>query len=111
MASTSGALWSCLKVLGLVNLTGFTITAVIKSEVLSDFMGTGAFALATGLLWRTAGNTSLRNAIVAGSVCLWSLRLSTYLAYRAFKVGDERLRKFLPQKGEPWFERLVAIHQ
>ena len=49
-----------------------------------------------------------RVQLAAAAIGLWSARLSSFLAYRAFLNGDERLQKFLPPadpktgEKEPW---------
>lgn len=86
---------TALLVVGGANLLGFGVTAVIKSEVLVDLLGTGSIGLSAVALSLAAKTQSLRATVGTVAIATWSLRLSLFLAYRAYYDGDARLKKFL----------------
>ena len=85
------------------NAGGFLITAAIKSEVVTDLIGTGAIGV-TGAVLASQPGSSSRAVLTAGAVGLWSLKLSLFLAYRAFLYGDKRLKEFFPPEGGSWLD-------
>ena len=94
---------TALLIVGGANVVGFSLTALIKSEVLVDLMGTGSIGLSAAAI-SLAGRQTLRSTIGTAAICTWSARLSIFLAYRAYLHGDARLQKFLPPKGQSWSE-------
>lgn len=109
--STSVALYNnapffqSLNTINAVNILGLTISAIFPNcHYHLDLLGTGAFALAAlpssyfslnpkGL---TSTFPTTRTRISATAVVLWSLKLSSFLFYRALKVRhDSRLSETL----------------
>lgn len=98
---------TALTVIGLSNAIGFTVTALIKSEVFVDLVGTGSIGASALLIYRY-GLSSSRSLVATTAIAAWSLRLSVFLAVRAFLDGDKRLQKFLPEKGKSWTGKKLA---
>jgi steroid 5-alpha reductase family enzyme len=81
-------------IIGGFNLGGFLLTTGIKSEVVTDLLGTGSIGLSALALASSA--SSPRLVVACTAIGVWSLRLSSFLAYRAFLNGDARFKPFFP---------------
>eukprot|EP01129_Flabellula_baltica_P014551 TRINITY_DN6997_c0_g1_i1.p1 TRINITY_DN6997_c0_g1~~TRINITY_DN6997_c0_g1_i1.p1 ORF type:complete len:288 (-),score=18.14 TRINITY_DN6997_c0_g1_i1:29-805(-) len=95
------------KIILSLNATGFALSALFKTEKLTDLFGSSTFAITTYALYKRAPHHSRFNKFLTGAICLWSARLAGFLAYRAAQHGDERLRKFLPAEGKGWGDKSI----
>lgn len=100
-----------MKMIGATNLAGLAITAAIKSEVITDLCGTGSIGLSAWLLHRSSSGGA-RATLSTAAIVIWSAKLASFLALRAFMDGDKRLQAFLPPPGEGWMgngDRLLKL--
>ena len=94
------------KVIGLVNIAGYTFSTIFKTDKVTDLCGVGSFGIATLSLARRTGAFSnifkggnLRLGIGLALTTLWSFRLSSFLFQRVLHLsGDKRLEKFFPKE-------------
>ena len=104
------------KVIGLVNIAGYTFSTIFKTDKVTDLCGVGSFGIATLSLARRTGAFSnifkggnLRLGIGLALTTLWSFRLSSFLFQRVLHLsGDKRLEKFFPKEDEGWFDKTRA---
>jgi steroid 5-alpha reductase family enzyme len=96
-------------IIGGVNAFGFLCTTQLKSEVITDLLGTGSIGISAAAIAMSNGVSSPQTLLSAGAIGVWSSRLSVFLAYRAFLYGDDRLKAFLPRNGGPWSENLDRL--
>ncbi|CAM9452903.1 unnamed protein product [Chrysoparadoxa australica] len=93
-------------VIGSTNLVGFGITATLRTERITDLLGTGAFVASSAacvLRTRHLGGWPIRARplLLNAAIGIWGTRLAGYLFYRInVSGGDERLAAFFPKKGE-----------
>lgn len=95
---------TALAIVGGANVVGFLLTASMKSEVVTDLIGTGSIGMSATLIQRWNNNASPRSLVSTSAIGLWSLRLSCFLAYRAFYEGDARFTalKMFPPPGQAY---------
>lgn len=91
-----------------INAVGFGITAMTRTHKITDLVGVGTFGIAACYtLYRVRKNADKTKRLLTLCVCLWSLRLSSFLFLRVLKAGeDHRLRQFFPNPNKPdqgWF--------
>jgi len=92
VADPYGPMLDSVKVFGAINLLGLVVSLVTGSHLHLDLLGTGAFAIVAFL---TRG-PDLRSRMSATMVALWAVRLTSFLFYRALKLGhDARLDEVL----------------
>ncbi|MEN2497927.1 MAG: hypothetical protein MHMPM18_002257 [Marteilia pararefringens] len=102
-----------------IQLLAFIISCVLETEKLFDF--TGALTFFSVVIFAAVSQKELRGQegtnyyganVVTVFICIWALRLGTYLTYRALKRGDSR---FDQVKSQPkiffvyWFFQGVWI--
>lgn len=68
----------------------------------------GAIGMSAWLLHRGA-SASARSTITSSAIGLWSVKLASFLAIRAFLDGDKRLQAFLPPTGEGWISNMDRL--
>lgn len=89
--------WKAISIYAVTDTVGFFISLVTGSHVHLDLIGTGAFCLAS-LSNLLSPSTTLTVSQKASSlaVCIWSIKLASFLFYRATRVGhDMRLEDTL----------------
>eukprot|EP00184_Porphyridium_aerugineum_P003585 CAMPEP_0184693816 /NCGR_PEP_ID=MMETSP0313-20130426/1966_1 /TAXON_ID=2792 /ORGANISM="Porphyridium aerugineum, Strain SAG 1380-2" /LENGTH=461 /DNA_ID=CAMNT_0027151989 /DNA_START=90 /DNA_END=1475 /DNA_ORIENTATION=+ len=101
-----GVMTSAGVILGM-NLLGFAITATTRTHLITDLVGTGAFAASAVITWmvgKSQGGPALRPTLMTICATIWSVRLAGYLFYRILKTkNDNRLAAFFPEShDEPW---------
>ena len=104
------------KIVGLINIGGYTFSTIFKTDKITDLCGVGSFGVATlSLAKRTGvftdifkgGNVRLGCGLALATI--WSFRLSTFLFQRVLNLsGDKRLEKFFPKEDEGWFDKTRA---
>lgn len=104
---------SALAVVAGANVCGFALTALLKSEVVTDLVGVGSIGVSALLLHlQRPPGASARAAVTTAAIVLWSAKLAVFLAWRALTVGDARLAAMLPPPGASWAEypeRLLSL--
>ncbi len=102
-----------MKAFGIVvatNVVGFTATSLLKSEVVTDLMGVGSIGVSAAALAYSA--SSSRAVFSSSLIASWSLRLASFLAYRAYLYGDARFKSYFPPDNGSWRDhpdRLVQL--
>eukprot|EP01082_Thalassiosira_pseudonana_P009350 g8296.t1 g8296 contig29:178308-179717(-) len=89
--------------IGIVNILGMLLSLLTGKQIHLDLLGTGAFALASSFVLFNAGGGLLASAEVplriqasSAAVILWSVKLASFLFYRACVVkSDARLDSML----------------
>jgi hypothetical protein len=78
------------------NLVGLIISLVTGSHLHLDLLGTGAFSLAALVPLVVQSSSLLRVQVSCGAVLLWSVKLASFLFYRALQIKtDARLDDLL----------------
>ena len=92
------AFWDASKLILGINAVGFGITAMTRTHKITDLVGVGTFGIAACYtLYQAKKNADKTKKLLTLCVCLWSLRLSSFLFLRVLKAGeDHRLRQFFP---------------
>ena len=102
------------KIVGLVNLTGYTVSTVFETDKITDLFGVGSFGIASLSLANKIGifahplGKNLRLFAATSMITLWSGRLASFLFNRILNLGeDKRLQKFFRDKesNEGWFDK------
>ena len=93
---------TAIAIIGGANIFGFLLTASLKSEVVTDLIGTGSIGASAVILQQYNAYPSARSVVTTTAIAGWSLRLSCFLAYRAFYEGDARFTalKMFPPPGQ-----------
>lgn len=74
-----------------LNLIGWAYSAVKKTEMYYDMVGTGSFlTLTLGSLFLSPGPLTVKKALVSGMVGVWAARLGSYLVQRIHHVGTDK---------------------
>mmetsp|Transcript_40809 Transcript_40809/g.36012 ORF Transcript_40809/g.36012 Transcript_40809/m.36012 type:complete len:287 (-) Transcript_40809:53-913(-) len=101
------AFWDASKLILGINAVGFGITAMTRTHKITDLVGVGTFGIAACYTLYRAKNSDKTKRMLTLCVCLWSLRLSSFLFLRVLKAGeDKRLHQFFPNPNKPdqgWF--------
>eukprot|EP01083_Nonionella_stella_P183992 666452_1 len=98
----SKAFWDVSKLMLSINAAGFTITALTKTHKITDLVGAGTFGIAACYALYKSRNSEKSKQLLTLCICLWSLRLSSFLFVRVLKAGeDRRLRSFFPNPHKP----------
>lgn len=101
------AFWDASKLILGINAVGFGITAITRTHKITDLVGVGTFGIAACYTLYRSRNSEKTKKLLTLCVCLWSLRLSSFLFMRVLKAGeDHRLRQFFPNPNKPqqgWF--------
>eukprot|EP01084_Bolivina_argentea_P152006 265233_1 len=96
------AFWEASKLMIGINAVGFTITAMTRTHKITDLIGVGTFGIAACYTLYKSRNSEKTKKLLTFCVCLWSLRLSSFLFMRVLKAGeDHRLRQFFPNPNKP----------
>jgi len=100
------AFWDASRLIIGINAVGFAITATTRTHKITDLVGVGTFGIAACYTLyrarRSKAETDRTKKLLTLCVCLWSLRLSSFLFARVLKAGeDQRLRQFFPNPNKP----------
>lgn len=107
--------------IGIVNILGMLLSLLTGKQIHLDLLGTGAFALASSFVLFNAGGGLLASAEVplriqasSAAVILWSVKLASFLFYRACVVkSDARLDSMLSTTsgiGTPFQRSTTVLH-
>ncbi len=88
-------LWKAVSVYAATDAVGFMISLATGSHVHLDLIGSGAFCLAS-LPYIFSSSATLSQKISSVAISIWSMKLASFLFYRATRVGhDMRLEETL----------------
>ena len=93
-------LWKSIQISLGFSVVGWIISMVTKSHVHLDLVGVGAIFTSLAPSWKKAARN--RRILISGlAIVLWSIRLMTFLGYRAMimRPHDERLTNTLASAG------------
>ena len=93
-------LWKSIQISLGFSVVGWIISLVTKSHVHLDIVGVGAIFTSLAPSWKKAARN--RRILMSGlAIVLWSIRLMTFLGYRAMimRPHDERLTNTLASAG------------
>ncbi|XP_070574426.1 uncharacterized protein [Ptychodera flava] len=68
----------------------FSVAAIFKLDKVTDFAGGTNFVIIAILTFFLAQTYCTRQIVVTVFVCLWGIRLSSYLVYRMVKIGEDQ---------------------
>lgn len=80
----------CAIVTVLLQVLFFIVAATFHFDKLTDFASGVNFCIIAVLSYALAQTFSYRQTLVTGLVCLWGLRLSTFLVFRICKLGRDK---------------------
>lgn len=72
-----------------INVGGWAVAAVKKTEKFYDLLGSVSFLTLTGGSLLLPGPITARKVLVSGMVGIWAVRLGSYLVSRVHKVGSD----------------------
>jgi steroid 5-alpha reductase family enzyme len=84
----SNPLWKAMGTYAAADLVGFVISLATGSHVHLDLIGTGAFALVS-LRNIFSATATVSQKVSSIAVSLWSIKLASFLFYRATRVGHD----------------------
>lgn len=93
----SNPFWKAISIYAATDAVGFVISVMTGSHVHLDLIGSGAFGLVSlSNLLSPAASLTLSQKVSSIAVSVWSIKLATFLFYRASRVGhDMRLEETL----------------
>lgn len=72
-----------------LNWAGWAVSSLLKTEKAYDAVGSLSFLTVTVGSLLTGGASGARKYVVSGMVCLWAVRLGSYLVARVMKTGGD----------------------
>ncbi|CAG9461108.1 unnamed protein product [Pedinophyceae sp. YPF-701] len=83
-----------------INWVGWAASVLLKTEMFYDITGTATFLVSVvgTYFWGTIPHA--RKIVASAMVCIWTLRLGSFLLFRAVKTGgDSRFKEALEKPG------------